>query len=118
MRDGLAVKIRKIGPLLVAGAGATSRCSAFMDWVKAGMKGHSPWYGKDDGNSMIVTPDRRIVVFGESGQWLVDNEFYAMGSGERFALGAMAHGACAAEAVQAAIRFDIYSGGPIRTVSQ
>lgn len=118
LRDGLNLKIRKIGPLLVAGAGASAICERFFDWVRKGMIGDSPWTGSDGGNSFIVAPNGSILVFGQSGPWKVEQPFYALGTGEHLALGAMAHGASAAEAVECAIRFDIYSGGPIRTITR
>lgn len=117
-RDGLVIKIRKIGPLLVGGVGTSAVCERFVDWVRKGMTGDSPWTGTDLGNSMIVTPDDTILVFGQNGPWRTRGDFYAMGSGELLALGAMAHGASAAEAVAAAIRFDVHSGGPVRTLSR
>jgi ATP-dependent protease HslVU (ClpYQ) peptidase subunit len=40
-------------------------------------------------------------------------EYYAIGSGYEFALGAMANGASAYEALEAAIKHDCYSGGEI-----
>jgi hypothetical protein len=115
-RDGQAIKIRKLGPLLVGGCGTSAICEQFVDWVKNGMKGDSPWTGKDAGNSMVVLPDDTILVWGHNGPWRSRSDFYAMGSGELLALGAMAHGANAAEAVEAAMRFDVHSGGPVRTI--
>lgn len=117
-REGDALKIRKIGRLLVAGCGASARCERFFDWVAAGMNGESPWTGHDSGNSLIVLPDDTLVMFGENGPWPLQADFYALGSGELIALGAMAAGASAAEAVAHAIRFDTRSGGPIRTISR
>lgn len=40
---------------------------------------------------------------------------FAIGSGSSYALGAMAHGATAEEAVEIAKTLDIYSGGKVRT---
>jgi hypothetical protein len=118
LRDSHTQKIHKIGPLLVAGAGISAICTRFVQWVKDGMKGDSPWQGQDGGNSFIVMPDEVILVFGENGPWKVERDFYALGSGEQVAIGAMAHGATAEEAVAHAITFDVYSGGPIRTLSR
>lgn len=117
-RDGHCVKIRKIGPLLIAGCGTSAICEQFVDWVKNGMNGDSPWTGKDAGNSLVVCPDDTMLVFGQNGPWRSYSDFYALGSGELLALGAMAHGATAHQAVEAAIRFDCHSGGPIRTLTR
>jgi ATP-dependent protease HslVU (ClpYQ) peptidase subunit len=47
----------------------------------------------------------------------IKDGFYAVGSGARFALGAMAVGASAYNAVLAACKFDTASGGPVRAVA-
>jgi len=47
----------------------------------------------------------------------LDGEFFASGSGYEIALGAMAMGATARQAVEIASRFDIYTGGRISTLS-
>lgn len=116
LRDSLAQKIHRVGPLLIGGAGVSALCIRFVEWVQAGMKGNSPWHGEDGGNSFIVMPDDTILVFGANGPWKVETDFYALGSGEQLALGAMAFGASAEQAVECAIRFDVFSGGPIRTL--
>lgn len=118
MHEGQAVKIRRIGKVLVGAAGSGALAQRFADWVKAGMKGDSPWTGKDAGNSLVVCPDDTMLVFGQNGPWRSYSDFYALGSGELLALGAMAHGATAHQAVEAAIRFDCHSGGPIRTLTR
>lgn len=118
VRESPRLKIRNIKGLLVAGAGTSAICDRFFDWVKAGMTGLSPWEGHDCGNGMIITPDDTILVFGANGPWQVERNFYSMGSGEQIALGAMAHGATAEEAVGHAIAYDVYSGGDIRTVTR
>lgn len=57
------------------------------------------------------------VSYYEDGVWRVEREkFYALGSGSAFALGAMDHGATAAEAVKIASKRDVSSGGKVRTV--
>lgn len=118
MRDSFAQKIWQVGPLLIGGAGSSALCIQFYEWVKEGMEGQCP-IRCDGANGFIVTPDDTIVTWGENGPWTSRGvEFCAFGSGERFALGAMAAGASAEEAVAAAIRFDVYSGGPIRTLAR
>lgn len=117
-RDGHCVKIRRIGRLLVGGCGNGAICEQFVDWVKKGMNGASPWTGTEAGNSLVICPDGTLLMFGQSGPWRSSSDFYALGSGELLALGAMAHGATAHQAVEAAIRFDCHSGGPIRTLTR
>lgn len=48
---------------------------------------------------------------------LLDAEFCSIGTGCGFAMGAMAAGASAAEAVAIACRYDVYSGGEVVTLT-
>lgn len=43
-------------------------------------------------------------------------DYYAIGSGAEYALGAMAHGATAREAVEAAAQLDVWTGAPIQFI--
>jgi len=47
-----------------------------------------------------------------------EDGWYAVGSGAPYALGALCAGASPKEAVEAAIRFSVYSSGPLTTVEQ
>lgn len=47
----------------------------------------------------------------------VDLPFFACGSGSDIALGAMHMGAAPEQAVKAAIRFDVYTGGKVQTMT-
>lgn len=42
---------------------------------------------------------------------------YAIGSGEEYAMGAMLAGCSALEAVKIAAKLDVYTGGPVRTLT-
>jgi ATP-dependent protease HslVU (ClpYQ) peptidase subunit len=67
--------------------------------------------------ALLVSPDGSTVSYYEGGVWRVEREKYnALGSGSAFALGAMDHGATAAEAVKIASKRDVSSGGKVRTV--
>lgn len=118
MRDGYQRKIHKCGRLLIAGAGSAAVCEQFRSWVLRGMVGPSPFEGKpDSGNGLVITPDGLAVIWGSSGPWqLKDVPFLALGTGEQIAMGAMAMGGSAEEAVRAAITLNISSGGEIQTV--
>lgn len=87
----------------------------FLEWLRAGAD-RGAWQGEaPDLRALLVKPDGTL--------WLADcslvfsgpitAEFYAIGSGADFALGAMAIGADAERAVEAAISLDPHSGGPI-----
>ena len=70
----------------------------------------------------IYLIDIRMREYEHTGEWsgevLESRERYAAtGSGQEFALGAMAHGASAAQAVAIAAKFDLATGGPIVSVA-
>lgn len=67
---------------------------------------------------VVLTADKKIFTFSDPSQWLsVDQDFYAVGSGATFALGAMGSGATALEAVKAASKFDPFTGMGFKQVS-
>lgn len=112
LRDDYCAKVWRVGPLMGAACGSRALCLKFQDWVRAGMVGSSPFEGKDDGNGLLVTPDH-VICFANSGAWPVYADFYALGSGYQLAMGAMEVGASAEEAVLAAIKWDVSSGGDV-----
>lgn len=74
----------------------------------------------DDGefHMLVVWPSGTVTDFDKRLQRIdVDGEFFASGSGYELALGAMAMGATARQAVEVAARFDVYTGGRISTLS-
>ena len=116
-RSGYATKVVKRGPMLAAASGAATACGRFLDWFKSGMPDMPDMGdGQKEGywaTGIIVMPDDMIVEFSPDGVSRKRAEMYAVGSGADYALGAMAAGATAEGAVQAAIRFDTKSGGEI-----
>lgn len=66
---------------------------------------------------VVLTADHKLYTFSDPTKWLqVDQPFYAIGSGATFALGAMATGATALDAVKAASKFDPMTGLGYRKV--
>ena len=63
---------------------------------------------------LVITPDNTVRYIG-SGFSLtgLHQSQWALGSGTKFALGAMAVGASAVQAVRVAARFDVYTGADI-----
>jgi 20S proteasome alpha/beta subunit len=66
---------------------------------------------------IIIKPDGAIF-FCETHDLLdtVDDEFLAIGSGRSVAIGALEMGASAEEAVEIAIKYNTYCGGPIQVL--
>jgi hypothetical protein len=81
------------------------------------------------GMYLLVLPNRRVFKFQTTalapdsweddtqdiGMWRIELPFVAVGSGAELAIGAMAHGANAQQAVRAACRFYINSRLPVHT---
>ena len=81
-------------------------------------KAESKGRGKGQGqNKFIVAPDGKVVVWGSSGPWVNETGMISFGSGGDVAMGAMLAGASAIEAVEAAIKIDVHSGGPVRSLT-
>lgn len=116
MRVAYVRKVWKCGRLLVGAAGDGALGRKFLQFVKDGIKDDGPFTGKTEGNGVVITPDNKIVCWGTGGASVYDWPYFALGSGEAIATGALEAGATAEEAVAAAIRVDVHSGGPIISV--
>lgn len=99
-------------PVIIATAGEVGPGMMFVDWY--GKKGKPP--------AALADTDFTCLVLDEDGLWEFDSmcraekildDFYAIGTGAKAALGAMHMGATAIEAVQVARLIDPYTGGPI-----
>lgn len=116
MRDSYGPKIFRVGKVLVGVAGSIAAGLRLRGWVESGMKGESPYFGTDHGNG-IVASEAGVMVWSGAGCWPVREPFYALGSGQAFAIGAMAAGKRSDQAVRIAARFDIYTGGKVTILS-
>lgn len=120
-RDGFCTKIAKRGAVLAAAAGSLPLACGFLAWFDCGLPaGREPKMQgaeKDDyAIGKIFTPTGIILTFSDCGWSLRRAPFYSFGSGADYAVGAMARGASAAEAVAVAIQFDVGTGGEIETL--
>lgn len=117
-RDHYTTKAWRIGGVLAAACGPSTHIHAFRSWVVGGMEGPSPYAGaSDSGNGIVVAPGHPIILAGSGGLAPVIADFYALGSGESFAIGAMEMGATAEEAVRIAAKRDTATGGEITVLS-
>lgn len=111
--DDYGAKVWRVGKVLVGAAGSRAVCLKFRDWVAGGMEGDSPM--ADDANGIVVS-SAAVVCWSEKGPWPVTAPFYSLGSGYQVALGAMEMGATAEQAVSAARKWDLGTGGEITTL--
>ncbi|HYE00929.1 MAG TPA: hypothetical protein VEH84_16215 [Alphaproteobacteria bacterium] len=114
---GTAKKIFRINDLLVACCGGSDEAEEFRQWLRAGAaQGDRPRFRDDSRfSAMTVDADGAVNIWNKfCVPQLADAPFHALGSGNELALGAMAFGASAEQAVNVACSLDIYSGGPIQ----
>jgi len=119
-RVGRTTKIFRHGELLWGFAGALQHRDVVASWLSAGLPGDTPLMETRKGarSDALIIFDGRLICFDEHGaDSMALPQFYAIGSGAPYALGAMAHGASAEEAVRAAMNLDLYTGGDVTVLS-
>ncbi len=85
------------------------------DWFVNGREGERP---VGDIHMILVPPEGPALMVNDFGESEICAPFYAIGSGYELAMGAMAMGASAEEAVRVAIQYDIHSGGEITVLAR
>lgn len=118
LADLFVAKIAARAGVLAGATGTSAMCMAFRDWFRRGMVGDPPSpvnpADKDDGYTGVIFPGANVVLMWNDAGWLkAEAPYYAAGSGREIALGALAVGASAEEAVRAASRHDTHTGGEI-----
>lgn len=110
---------RTIHGTLIGISGHSGLTPLLIAWVEGGRK----WEDRPtlpqhvELHAIIVRPRGTITVLSQDFiEQPVETPFIAVGSGNELATGAMAMGATAAEAVEVAARFDVYTGGRIVTL--
>ncbi len=110
-------KILDLGDRVFGVAGNYVDALMFLEWVKNPKRAKKP---KDDAEFVAVElrADGSIWEWGpDLFPFRVEEEYYAIGSGQDVARGAMYMGATAEKAVEAAIRWDVNSGGAVVSVT-
>lgn len=104
-------KISSRGRLLVGVAGDTAACQTFLRWFDRGAAGPPPPMKRI---TAIVVRQGHPLIYAHAGRWCeLAAPFFAIGSGCEYAMGALAAGASAREAVEIASRFDTATGGSV-----
>lgn len=118
--NGERCKIAQYEDFLVAMAGAGWLREPLEDWVGLGCPPDEVpeilIKNQDKFTTLIVDRDGQAFEFDNGYLLPICADYTAIGSGALLALGAMAHGANAAQAVSAACRHDKSSGGPVSTL--
>lgn len=117
VRDGAFTKIvkRKDGALCGC-AGAAAKAYGFHKWFLAGEKREHPCIGEEGFNALVVRPDKQLMLYDQVGRFEFKSKYTAIGTGFEIALGAMAVGGSAADAVSAAMEHDSNTGGSIQVM--
>lgn len=109
------IKAKKIGKGIVGAAGDWDDVLKFWDVLQgkplkdAGLRNDAELEGIE------LHPDGIFLYTATGKRFAIRDQFYAIGSGGPYAIGAMAMGATPEEAVALASRFDPATGGKIET---
>jgi len=110
------IKFESGACVLVAGCGDAFAISAFIAWVEDGMC-EDEYPPNMDAFTGLVVSDSGAYLFCDRPHPIPVHAPFGMGSGGDFAIGAMAAGKSARDAVKVAITVDPYSGGKIKTLT-
>lgn len=114
LNQSSTTKIHRQGGILIAASGVLSECQAFRSWVKSGLQETDPI--TEDSTGIIFISPIHAVIWAGAGPQYVTGEYMAFGSGREIALGAMAAGLSAEDAVKLASKHDIYTGNGVDTL--
>ena len=120
---GGAIKGKRLkSGILVAYCGNLAQGQLFMRWADGGFinddaKRSLETLKEPEFTAIIILPDGSIRVYDDSLLPIVyTSKMYSWGSGGPFAMGAMVHGASAADAVRVAKICDAATGGRVRVL--
>lgn len=117
----LKQKIFKVPMGLVGIAGGASAALIFVDALNKMADGAEIGAVINDADesfeALLLRNDGRLIFIEGGGAPLeLTASFFSIGSGSHLALGAMSHGASVKDAVKTAMRYDPYTGGPVRVM--
>ena len=84
----------------------------WLDWLTTGRKGKPPSAAGIE--ALILRREGLFYLLGSATEHKIERGWHAIGSGGGIAIGAMAHGATAEEAVLLATQHDAQSGGELQ----
>ena len=110
------IRRNKAGDLAGA-AGSRGYCHKFLEWFSAGEIGDTI-EASEDACAVIIRADGSIYVLDGGGRFRMSRPNVAIGTGAPFAYAIMQSGGSAEEAVKIACELDIYSAGPVVSLSR
>jgi hypothetical protein len=114
-----AVKVARLPDGSLFGrSGSVAFGDKVQAWLEGGCKDPPPEYKTDGGfGAMLLRPDGTLFIIGEDVEPSAVQIPFAVGSGMDIAIGAMAAGKTAEEAVRIASRYDSNTGGKITSLN-
>jgi hypothetical protein len=114
---GTCKKVHKTkSGILCAGAGNLVDLHKFFRWVDEGMQDDVAKLDHLDG-ILVKSKDEIYQVDNELFPYVIEAPWYAGGAGDQLAIGAMAMGATAEEALKVAMKYSMGTGGKIQKVT-
>lgn len=99
---------------LMGVCGCLGEVARLRDWFMAGAEGDPPALTDSDSEALLITGDGVVEWVGHPNKRMViTGDMHAIGSGFQLAIGAMAAGASALQAVEVACDFDLCTRRPI-----
>lgn len=115
MRAKKVFRVRdRVGVELIGGAGDSWDCVAYANWRMGGRRAARPCMR--DFIAILVRRRGAVLIDDRFMEHPISTPFFAIGSGADYAIGAMAAGLSAREAVLVAARFDPKTGGGVDVV--
>jgi ATP-dependent protease HslVU (ClpYQ) peptidase subunit len=119
---GTKVKIHRLpdGSMFGSSSNCVGADTLLRRWVEEGCPPQKSGDIKPDSFEMILIRPNGEVFFAHDNFDLsgpLEAPFFAIGSGEQYALGALEMGADAVKAVEVACKLDVWSGGPLTVIN-
>lgn len=116
-KTGRMTKIFRIGGCLVGFSGSADVCMALRHWFESGGDPESyPETQSDEmqASMLVVTPDNKVMFYERFPTPIImENEYFAIGSGRDFALAILHLGQDPAMAVRVASELDCFTGSGV-----
>jgi 20S proteasome alpha/beta subunit len=112
-------KLFRVKGSLIGVAGNIEQALRFVEWRKAKSTAEKPCFSEETCfEALELKPDGSLVYWGAEMYGIpIEEDFYAIGTGAPYALGAMAMGANLQKAIQVASRWDTATGNEIQMLN-
>lgn len=115
-----AMLVEDVAYLVGVSSPAPGYGEAVLNWFEAGMDIHDTPPMPEQGFTLLAVDAAGQGYYAANSFYLsgpLENDWWAIGSGDEFAIGALTSGSDAADAVRVASLYDQWTGGPIHTLT-